>query len=750
MPLQDSFRKKNASSTSDLPRLTKMSAAPSREELDFALEEAQEHPGISVMLLWKTDGIDYMLSVTFRSLVEAEDGELHWTLSKGQSGNLQVVWNHDTADTTLIHSLLVEDSDQEAPPAVIPEDLRPSDPDKTTNGTQSQATGSTGGAAEDEPILSDRYIILSEIGSGGMGRVFKARHKLINRIVAVKVLHEHLLTDSMSKRRFDQEAQAASALTHPNLIAVYDYGFSSTGLPYLVMDFLQGQSLQDLLKEAGHLQPTRFLNIFSQCCAALDHAHKKGVLHRDVKPTNIMLLGEMKGQDFVKIVDFGIAKILPQEGSAEQQLTQTGTIFGSPYYMSPEQCQGEKTDVRSDIYSLGCVMYEALTGKVPFSGENILATLCKHVRESAKPFKEQAPELSIPQELERIVFKALEIAPENRYQTFEELAQDLERISSQSGRSSSNVRPIAKEAEAELGDLLVRAGLISSRLLNAVMQVQGLLHSGAITEDEADRLVEDARAGRESSVRLRLAGQFEPESITKSLGEILMHASIVDRKTWLLALDLKRKIGLKEINKEQAAEALREGKSIFDDTAPGASHSALSSPSASGGSASSGSSSSSGSASSGSLSASASDGAKKQSQGSQEKSDSSEKALKEKTPPSDSHSSGARPSAEFEPEIKPSGQPGTVSNVVKLLKNSGIITDSDISDASEMSKKGVEIGKCLVNLGRIDNNTLIAAFECQSAIEMERLKPEQAIIALHYCQRTRSKFLEALDELGWT
>lgn len=737
MPLQDSFRKKNATSTSDLPRLTKMSAAPSREELDFALEEAQEHPGISVMLLWKTDGVDYMLSVTFRSLVEVEDGEVRWTLNKGDRADLALAWSHSTADTTLIQSLIAEAINQSAPPAVIPEDLRPTDPDaksgsKTVTGDFPVVSASADGAMHDEPVLSDRYIILSEIGSGGMGRVYQARHKLINRIVAVKVLHEHLLTDPMSKRRFDQEAQAASALTHPNLIAVYDYGFATNGLPYLVMDFLQGQSLQDLLKEIGHLQPSRFLNIFTQCCAALDHAHKKGVLHRDVKPTNIMLLGEVKGQDFVKIVDFGIAKILPHEGSAEQQLTQTGTIFGSPYYMSPEQCQGEKTDVRSDIYSLGCVMYEALTGKVPFSGENILATLCKHVRESARPFKEQAPELTIPQELERIVFKALEIMPENRYQSFEELNQDLDRLASQSGRSVA-ARPIARESESELGDLLVRAGLISSKLLNAAVQVQGLLQSGAITEEEAGQLVEDARAGRESSVRLRLSGQQEPEAVTKSLGEILMQAGIVDRKQWLAALDLKRKIGLKEINKEQAVDALREGTTAGD-TASGAKQASASSARAEPPPAQT-------------ARPATPPAQKPRDETANEKSAPSPGEKPDGSRQSDSVTSGSRPSLETP---KPSGQPGTVSNVVKLLKNSGIITDNDISEASELSKKGMEIGKCLVSLGRIDNNTLLAAFECQSAIELERLKPEQAIIALHYCQRTRSKFVDALDELGWT
>src|SRR5579883_3237000 len=228
-------------------------------------------------------------------------------------------------------------------------------------------------------MLSDRYEILSVLGRGGMGVVYKGRRTLIDRFVAIKVLSEQLLDSDISKKRFMQEAKASARLNHPHLISVFDYGFTDYDEPYLVMDFLEGESLEDLFQRVHILPIDRFLKIFQQSCKALNYIHKMGLVHRDLKPSNIMLVPTDDDPDFIKLVDFGIAKVLPTGEGTIQRLTATGQSFGSPLYMSPEQCQGKDVDSRADIYSLGCVMFEMLTGTPPICGDNPLQTLFLHV-----------------------------------------------------------------------------------------------------------------------------------------------------------------------------------------------------------------------------------------------------------------------------------------------------------------------------------------------------------------------------------
>src|SRR4030095_3436452 len=204
------------------------------------------------------------------------------------------------------------------------------------------ATTGSQGAWKPESLvgtsIADKYEILSVLGQGGMSVVYKARHLLMKKAVAIKVLLPQLVLNPQSLKRFQQEASASSSLSHPNVITVYDFGVSAQGLPYLVMDLLYGDSLADEVKNNGPLEVGRALKIFIQAADALYEAHRKGVIHRDLKPSNIMLVSTDTSADIVKIVDFGIAKVLPQEGDDVQKLTQTGEIFGSPYYMSPEQC----------------------------------------------------------------------------------------------------------------------------------------------------------------------------------------------------------------------------------------------------------------------------------------------------------------------------------------------------------------------------------------------------------------------------
>lgn len=279
-----------------------------------------------------------------------------------------------------------------------------------------------------DPMLGQTlgcYKVVEVIGRGGMGIIYKAHDQWMDRTIAIKMLHQHLVHDQQSLLRFNQEAKAAGNIEHPNVIQAYDFGVAPiTEQPFLVMEYLQGRSLSDLIEGEGQIESERGVNIFIQACEALAAAHAKNVLHRDLKPSNIMLIQTKDQPDFVKIVDFGIAKLLPGSGK-EMQLTQTGEVFGSPLYMSPEQFIGRKIDHRSDIYSLGCVMYEALMGKPPIVGEHVLETMYKHINEPPKRFSEMRSELKISPKLEAVVMRALEKDADQRYQNMSELHDDL-------------------------------------------------------------------------------------------------------------------------------------------------------------------------------------------------------------------------------------------------------------------------------------------------------------------------------------
>src|SRR5271170_5999751 len=274
-------------------------------------------------------------------------------------------------------------------------------------------------------VLADRYEIMEVIGGGGMGLVYKARHRLMNRIVAIKMLHKHMVSSADALKRFQVEAQAASCLSLPNILTIYDFGLTDEGQPFMVMDYLEGCSLGDIIEREGYLTVPRALDIFLQVCSGLAHAHSKGIIHRDLKPSNIMLVQSGEQPDFVKIVDFGIAKLLRQTDRTPEQLTRTGEVFGSPLYMSPEQCKGKQLDPRSDIYSLGSVMYRALTGCPIFEGDEVIEFLFKQVSEMPQSFGTVAPKLAIPKSLEASVFKALAKEPENRWQTMDDLKRAL-------------------------------------------------------------------------------------------------------------------------------------------------------------------------------------------------------------------------------------------------------------------------------------------------------------------------------------
>lgn len=284
-----------------------------------------------------------------------------------------------------------------------------------------------------------RYAVIERIGVGGMAEVYRARDELLGREVAVKVLNERLSTDRSFVERFRREAQAAANLSHPNIVSLYDYGTDESS-NFIVMEFIDGSPLGDVIKNEGPLLPERAAEIAGDVAKALERAHTAGLVHRDVKPNNIMLTST--GQ--TKVTDFGIVRALG--GEAEQQMTQTGVVIGTAAYLSPEQAQGNAVDARSDVYSLGCVLYEMLTGRAPFSGDTPLAVAYKHVRETAQP--PSNVNADVPPALDAITMKALAKNPDNRFQNAAEMREDLDRFLS---GQKVTATPLLADATAVIG-----------------------------------------------------------------------------------------------------------------------------------------------------------------------------------------------------------------------------------------------------------------------------------------------------------
>lgn len=307
-------------------------------------------------------------------------------------------------------------------------------------------------------MLCDRYEMLEPIGRGGMGIIHKARDTKASDptkdIVAIKLLINDTAGNETMRTRFMVEARAASLLSHPNIIKVYEYDVSPEGLPYMVMEYLEGFPLDDLVN-VGEVETIDLLYYAIEVCDALAHAHRRNVIHSDIKPSNIMIVRGEEVAGKAVVVDFGIAKIFTQPGKASLRLTQTGEVFGSPLYMSPEQCMGQKLDHRSDVYALGCLLYECLTGEAPFAGDNFLSVIFQHINDRPPRFAKKGVDYII----EPVVLKALEKKPDDRYQSMVELRQALEHVHR---TLASGEHDTAGDDHAELDDDAAVIGRITS------------------------------------------------------------------------------------------------------------------------------------------------------------------------------------------------------------------------------------------------------------------------------------------------
>jgi serine/threonine-protein kinase len=303
------------------------------------------------------------------------------------------------------------------------------------------------GTVEPTALIGERigpYEVFSLRNTGSKCFIFEVKHDSGKRMV-MKMLRPELSQNKSSYERFQQEARLASGMVHPGIAAAYDIGVVPSGQPYLVMELVDGVTLAKVLGEKGKLDIKSFTSVFQQLCSVLEAAHKRGVIHRDLKPEHVMLSGQDDGTPSVKLLDFGCSKDLERQ----QKLTVPGLIIGNADYISPEQCSGGAIDARSDVYSLACIMYYALTGKKPFEG-NIVAVMQKHLSELPPGTKQANPEVCVPEALESAIFKAMNKDPEERQQSTGELWADVEKAMSQTEGSS---QPVSEEKPIKQGFL---------------------------------------------------------------------------------------------------------------------------------------------------------------------------------------------------------------------------------------------------------------------------------------------------------
>jgi len=272
--------------------------------------------------------------------------------------------------------------------------------------------------------VDGRYRVMGRIGAGGMGVVYRVEHVRMGKTAAMKVLRRDLAHDGQAAKRFRREVEAVARLDHPNIVQTFDFG-SWKGLLYLVMEYLNGEDMAAIIRRAGGLEPSRAVALFSDVCSALDEAHHQGIIHRDLKPDNIVCVNRRQGGEYVKVLDFGLAKLRERTGA---DVTGAGSLIGTPYYMAPEQVRSESVDERTDVYALGASLYRALTGSPPFKAATPMAVLSKHLTDEVEPPSERVPEAGLPLSLNHLVLKAMAKSPANRFQSAAQMREALQAV----------------------------------------------------------------------------------------------------------------------------------------------------------------------------------------------------------------------------------------------------------------------------------------------------------------------------------
>ena len=358
--------------------------------------------------------------------------------------------------------------------------------------------------------LAGRYNLTRLLGRGGMGTVYEAKDaQMSDRVVAIKVLAPHLVSDEKQVLRFEQEARAANQLRHPNTISVLDFGRDVEGHIFMVIEFLTGQELTSIVRQ-GPMDPARALYIMRQVNKSLAEAHSKGIVHRDLKPDNIFVCEIYGEKDFVKVIDFGIAKFLEDESA---NLTQAGKMFGTPRYLSPEQAQGKRLDARSDLYTCGVILFECLTGRAPFIAEEAIAVAIKHVQEAPPAMTEVNPNTRVPPSVDKLVFKLMSKKPEQRYQSAEEVVAAIDAAMASLGPQIAGFTPHAAMTPAR--PITIPPASAETDDATRVME------SVADDEDEATRALDIPAASADGDATVALdtvAGT--PEAATMALDAV--------------------------------------------------------------------------------------------------------------------------------------------------------------------------------------------------------------------------------------